>query len=282
VIRGSFFAMGTTVEVWSVDEVRWQATRRYFAEMEARLSRFLPDSDLQRLNRDPRPVVPVAGPVAELLAAADHLRATTGGLVDVGVGGPVAAWGYDRTFSEVTDRSDGPADLDMAWRFDAESALLYRRPGVLIDLGGIAKGWTADRAVEQGLAVVASAGGDIRSDDPRTVATVEDGLGGIAGRVAVGRGGLATSSTRRRRWRVGGVEVSHLIHPGTGRPVRSPIVSATAVADTSLLAEAAAKAVLLQGADGLAWADRTPWVRGAAVVWHDGNVYATAGVETAA
>lgn len=281
-IHGSFLAMGTTVEVWSVDEERWHATRAHFEEMEALLSRFVPDSDLQRVNRDPRPVVPVSGPLAELLADADRLRTSTDGLVDVGVGGPVAAWGYDRTFSAVTDRREAPADRDVAWHFDPASNLLQREPGVLIDLGGVAKGWTADRAVEEGMAIVVSAGGDIRSEDPGTVSTVEDGLGGIAGRIAVGRGGLATSSTRRRRWRVAGGEVSHLIHPGTGRPVRSPIVSATAVAGTALLAEAAAKAVLLQGADGLAWADRTPWVRGAAAVWHDGNVYATMGLETAA
>lgn len=281
-IHGAFPAMGTTVEVWSTDEDGWRSTRDHFERLEARLSRFLPDSDLQRANGDPRPAVPVEGPLARILALADDLRTATGGLVDVGVGASVAGWGYDRTFSEVTDR-DRPAEpADLAWRFDAETGLLHRQPGVLVDLGGVAKGWAADGAVDDGLAVVVSAGGDIRSNDPRTVATIEDGLGGVAGRVAVGRGALATSSTAKRRWRVAGRQVSHLIDPRSGLPVESPVVSATAVADTAVLAEAAAKAILILGVEGLEWADRTPWVRGAAAVWHDGNVYATAGLETAA
>lgn len=281
-IHGSFPAMGTTIEVWSPSERAWQATRDLFDEMEARLSRFRPDSDLERVNRDPRPVVPVSGVLADILRAADALRTRTDGLVDPGVGGAVIAWGYDRTFPQVVDRSEPAEAGPAAWALDPDAGVLFRDPGVLLDLGGLAKGWTADRAVERGLATVVSAGGDIRSDDPRTEVPLDDGFGGTAARVLVGRGGLATSSTGRRRWRVAGRDVSHIVDPRRGAPVRSPVVTASAVAETALLAEAAAKTVVLLGEDGLAWASRIPWVRGAVAVWHDGNVYATPGLEMAA
>ena len=58
----------------------------------------------------------------------------------------------------------------------------------------------------------------------------------------------------------------------------TPILSATAVAGTAVEAEAAAKSVLLHGADGLAWAEASPWGHGAVVVWHDGNVFAAGDV----
>ena len=101
-------------------------------------------------------------------------------------------------------------------------------------------------------------------------------------RVHVGRGALATSSTGRRRWRVGDTEVSHLIDPRTMEPVESPVISATVLAETAVDAETGAKTVLLQGVDGLAWAAEQSWIDAALVVWRDGSVFATPGLEVAA
>jgi thiamine biosynthesis lipoprotein len=74
----------------------------------------------------------------------------------------------------------------------------------------------------------------------------------------------------------------HLIDPRSGNPAMTPIISATVIAATAVEAEAGAKAVLIRGATGLAWAAATSWIRSAVAVWHDGNVYATPGVEVAA
>jgi thiamine biosynthesis lipoprotein ApbE len=54
---------------------------------------------------------------------------------------------------------------------------LVRSSGTLIDLGGIGKGWAADQAVEMGLALVVSAGGDIRSSTlpPRCLFSIPGG-----------------------------------------------------------------------------------------------------------
>jgi hypothetical protein len=60
------------------------------------------------------------------------------------------------------------------------------------------------------------------------------------------------------------------------------VLSATVVAATALEAEAGAKAVLLRGGDGLVWAADQPWIHGALVVWFDGSVFATRGLEVAA
>jgi FAD:protein FMN transferase len=127
-----------------------------------------------------------------------------------------------------------------------------------------------------------SAGGDLRSAHPETMVSVEGPWGGLAARIALGRGALATSSTARRRWQVAGAEVSHLIDPRTGRPVRSPVLSSTVIAATAVEAEAGAKTVLMRGESGLEWANSQSWIEGALVVWHDGSVFATSGMEVAA
>jgi thiamine biosynthesis lipoprotein len=127
-----------------------------------------------------------------------------------------------------------------------------------------------------------SAGGDLRSTDADTTVSIVDHNDDVVTRVHLGVGALATSCTRRRSWLVNGEEVSHLIHPSTMTPVRSPIVSASVIAETAVEAEAGAKAVILRGADGLAWADAQDWIHAAIVIWHDGSVFATTGVEMVA
>jgi thiamine biosynthesis lipoprotein len=275
----TFRAMGTTVEAWlsGVSEplVDW------FEEVESVCSRFRPDSELSAINSGVSWPVAVSPVMAGVLSAAVLARTITGGLVDVGVGSVVAGWGYDRTFHDVADVCARPVqDFEIDWDFRDRRVTLM--PGTALDLGGLAKGWACDRAVESGLCAVVSAGGDIRSEDDATVAVVVDPWGQEVARVAVGRGAMATSSVARRRWKVGSREVSHLMDPRTREPVESPVLSATVLAGDAVEAEIGAKAVLIHGVDGLAWADAQDWIESAIVVWADGSVYATVGTELAA
>ena len=282
-IRIVFPGMGTTIDVTARTDRDVAATRQMFERVEASCSRFLPESELSRVNGDPRPRVHLSPTMAGVLRAAEHARTITDGLVDAGVGGAVRTWGYDRTFTEVVEREhpvvpEHRAESD--WSVDG--ATLTRSPRTRIDLGGIAKGWTCDRAVERGHATVASAGGDVRSADPETTVEIVDPWDAAATTIHLGIGALATSSVSRRRWTVGGIEANHLIDPRTMRPTSGPVLSATAITATAVEAEAAAKTVLLRGVDGLAWADRQSWISAALVVWDDGTVYGTTGLEIAA
>lgn len=275
----AFDAMGTRVVLDAADGGR--TARELFAEVEATCSRFRPDSAISRLNRDPRPEVEVPPLLAGVLHRAAELRRRTDGLVDPAVGGAVAAWGYDRTFVEMVG-GDRPSVVPPAGDWAVEGIVVRREPGTVLDLGGIAKGWTCDLAVERGMATIVSAGGDVRSADPETTVEIADPWEETALTVTLGIGALATSSVARRRWRVGDVEAHHIIDPRTLRPARSPVLSASVLAATAAEAEAGAKAVLLLGTEGLAWAERRSWIAAALVVWHDGSVYATRGWEVAA
>lgn len=281
--HGSFRAMGTTVESWFDAADNTAAVAAWFEEVEDRCSRFRPDSELSRINRNRSPQIELSEMMWEVLSTADLARTLTGGLVDAGVGSAVVGWGYDRTFEEVADIEFAGGPFSAAgWSLNPDDRLLRRSADTLLDLGGIAKGWACDRAVEMGLVRVVSAGGDLRSADPATVTTVMDNSNGVAARVHVGIGALATSSVTKRRWRVGDREVSHLVHPRTMEPVETPVLSATVVAATAVEAEIGAKAILISGVGGLAWADATGWIRSALIQWHDGSVYATTGMELVA
>lgn len=276
-----FAAMGTDVEAWGPAETSDRVVE-WFERVESVASRFRPDSELSVLNRVAAPgTSPLSPLMARLLLAADRARQITGGLVDIGVGGVVRAWGYDRTFDDVSDLEAVPDPVETG-DWEIEGNVLRRSAPIEIDLGGVAKGWACDQAVEMGLASVVSAGGDMRSVDPGTTASVTDETGEVVVKVQVGMGALATSSVGKRRWNVAGSPVSHIVDPRTMRPVRTPIVSASVLASNAVDAEAGAKAVVLLGEDGLAWAAAQSWVSGAIAIWDDGSVYGTPGLGVAA
>ena len=270
--------MGTTIEAWAVEH---EALRQWFERVEDVCSRFRPGSELSSLNGTAASAVVLEGILLDVIEAGSRARDMTGGLVDIGVGSAVESWGYDRSFETLTQPAHAPDPVDQPmWRLKGK--VLRRSPGVRFDLGGIAKGWCCDRAVDRGLAEVVSAGGDLRSSHPDTTASILDPGGEIVARVHVGRGALATSSIGKRRWRVGDRCVNHIIDPRTMEPVHTPVVSASVLADTAADAEIGAKAVLLLGADGLAWASEQGWIAAALVIWHDGSVFGTPDLEVVA
>jgi thiamine biosynthesis lipoprotein len=115
--------------------------------------------------------------------------------------------------------------------------------GAGLDLGGIAKGWMADRLCRWlGPNVLANLGGDLmaRGAGPQG----EGWPVGLAGVTVMLRDqGAATSSVRRRRWG----DAHHLIDPRTGRPARTGLEEVSVVAASGLEAEVVAKTALLLG-----------------------------------
>lgn len=275
----SFQAMGTTVEAWGA--VSEERLSRWFVACEDRFSRFRRESELSRINALGAGRHSLSPEMRDVMVAADLVLGLTEGLVDIGVGAAVRAWGYRDSFEQTVDLDAEPSPpMRGAWRLEGE--FLELGEGVVLDLGGVAKGWTCDQAVAKGLASVVSAGGDIRSSDRGTVASIVDPWGDRVATIPLGKGALATSSVVKRSWRVGSRRVSHVVDPRSMSPVVSPVVSASVVASSAVLAEAGAKAVLIRGADGLEWADRQGWIQAALAVWRDGTVYGTTGAEWAA
>ena len=263
-------------------------SRRAAARIEtwaARLTRHEDASDLSRLNADPGELVAVRPTLAAALAAGREAMLLAPGYVDIAL--------LDARLAAETGRPAPPAAAQPAtaeWslaRTRHGSALVRRAAGVRFDLGGVGKGWIADRALQllhdfpsaivdaDGDMAVRSAPGrvwEIAIDDPR----VEDGelatlrIGGARGRTW----GVATSGTSVHRWSDGPQPRHHLIDPRTGRPAVTDVVQATVVADSALRSEACAKAAVIAGSvRGFALLDCAP-IRGAVLLLEDGRVLA--------
>ncbi len=253
--------------------------------VDATCSRFRPDSDLARANRDagrPTRVHPVLAAAVRLAVEAAE---ETAGLVSPLLGEVLVAAGYDRTFRLVPGSSPAPTALPTrhdpgAWRrlvVDGDTVLVP--PGSALDLGATGKAYTADLVAESvastvGVDVLVSLGGDVAT--ARGTGTGGTGTGGTAHwTVEVGEtvadlraghrrdvlvvrgGGVATSSVRSRSWRRAGRTVHHVIDPRTGLPAAGPWRTVTATGPTATAANTASTAALVLGEQAPAWlADR--------------------------
>ena len=157
--------MGTTVECLLDGDPRdgFARVEAEFERLEALLSRFRPESELSRLNREGSLE---AGPdLLRVTSLALEARERSGGLFDPTVLDAVVAAGYDRSFELVP--ADGPSAADGArcgGGIRIEGDRIELEPGTHLDLGGIAKGYAVDRAVELLAAYgpcLVNAGGDL-------------------------------------------------------------------------------------------------------------------------
>ncbi len=264
--RHRFRAMGTDVTLLADAAASPDAfgpaareVQAVFAREEQRFSRFRGDSELSRVNARAGTPTLVSLGFADLLRFSLDAARRTGGRFDPTVLGAVISAGYDRDFDEVLAGARAalrPARPCGRWReVELDGDRLRLPEGVGLDLGGVAKGWTVDRAAERAVSrglswAMVNAGGDLRvaGDAPGPgidvgVEDPDDPEAEILRLVLVG-GALATSSTRRRAW---GPSLHHLIDPSTGAPASSGVIQATAWAERCAEAEVAAKQALLEG-----------------------------------
>jgi len=221
-------------------------------QVERSMSYHDPASELSRLNRDAaREPVTVSVWTRNVLRAALELAEESGGAFDPSVAPAIRRLGF------LPSTPGAPrADRHASWR-DIE--LLPRRRvrfrrALRIDLGGIAKGFAVDRAVDvlraggcrRGLV---NAGGDLLAFGPRDWQIgIRDAARPTANAciVPLRNAALATSAayfTRRRR---GGRAITALVDGRTRQPLDASL-STCVIAPTALIADALTKVVLALG-----------------------------------
>ena len=260
----AFHAMGTEVELqaWpNLPAATAVSVESLFEEIEGRLSRFRPDSELSQLNLSAGRPFLASEILRRVMSAALIAASRSGGLFDPTVLHAVRAAGY-RDSIEVVQMSEQiqtpsqPRQHADAVRIATDGTITLP-PGVGIDLGGIAKGWAVDEAaglMPDAGAWLINAGGDllVRGGGPNGdgwMIGVEDPflLGTDIAVLSLKDCAVATSSTTRHRWKTQAGTAHHLIDPRTGLPSTSDLVSVTVLAESVAESEVTAKTLLLQG-----------------------------------
>lgn len=244
-------------------------------ELEARWSRFRPDSDLRRLAAAGGRPMEVHADTALLVRRMLEARTRTRGWYDPTLHTELLALGYDRDFASLptpaaaplvaTDRRRSPAPIAI------EERTVTIPAGQGLDPGSIGKGLAADLLVDLATAhgatgVLVNLGGDVRARGldpdgaPWGVVIAEDAVDGAptgatwdrtAGvLLGLSDGAVATSTVLRRRWAAHGGTAHHVLDPWRGVPTSHDLVTVTVVAEAGWWADAAATAVLAAGPAG--------------------------------
>ena len=235
------------------------AGRREVETCERVLSRFLPESDLSRLNQASGRWVTVDERLLTLLRSALRLREETGGTFDPTILPALVALGYDRSFERLQAR---PPSSRSGWRrnatveIDTASSSARVEKGAAVDLGGVGKGFAASRAVlamRDAWAELPGALVDLGGDIVVWGATPEGGPWRLAvadprdpehplATIAIEDGAVASSGPDQRRF---GHDrrLHHLIDPATGSPATSGPLAVTVVGRDGTEVEAYATAL---------------------------------------
>jgi thiamine biosynthesis lipoprotein len=166
--------------------------------------------------------------------------------------------------------------------------VFFTRPGMRIDLGGIAKGYSVDRGIEilqqRGITrAMVNAGGDTRIlgdrfDKPWVVGVRDpDHEGKVFLRLPLTDTAFSTSGDYERYFDENGKRFHHIIDPKTGDSARR-CRSVTVIAPTATRTDALTKSVFIMGPEeGIRFIDTLPDVDAVAVA-PDGKVYYSKGL----
>jgi FAD:protein FMN transferase len=263
--------------------------RRRLLGWHDQFTRFEAGSELSRLNRDPRRVVPVSPTMARFVQAAVGAAADSDGLVDPTLIGELERAGYRsdldwqslplaRALLLAPGRTPARGGHG-AWTsidVDRGRRTVTRPPGVRIDSGGIFKGLCGDILAEllgAHPSFAIDAAGDVRFGGTagwrRPVRVVSPFDGALVHVFELVRGAAATSGIGRRSWLgADGRPAHHLLDPASGRPAFTGVVQATALAPTGVEAELRSTAAVLSGpSHAVDWL-----IDGGVVVLDDGSL----------
>ena len=248
----------------------------WFDEWEDHLSRFRPDSELNRINRANGVPIKVSPIFADVLEYAIEAETLSDGLVTPVLLDALISVGYDRSFNMIPHNSFGAqsAQVDFILRlseidWDPSTSTLWLPPDLHLDFGGVAKGWAAEQASRRLMHLgptLVDGQGDIAVRGPRAdgspwqigIADPFDEEKDLA-ILNITKGGVATSGRDRRNWLRDGVPAHHIIDPRTGLPAETDVLTATVIAPTVMQAEAVAKTLLILGSENaIFWLNAHP------------------------
>lgn len=251
------------------------AAFRRIAELDAILSDYKDDSELTRLCRDSRgEATPLGTDLFEVLSHADDLARKTEGAFDVTIGPTVRLWRRARRqrqlpTHEQIQRSLEHVGFDKLVLDPRHRTARLRDPGMQLDLGGIAKGYACDQAIQTlrnlGIlqALVDGGGGISAADPPPGKVGWEIRLGGVdhsETNLLLKNRAVATSGDIEQFIEIGGVRYSHIVDPKTGVGLTERL-QVTVVAPLGITADGLATALCVLGFDrGLQFVEQVPEV----------------------
>lgn len=290
-LKASFEAMGgipINVSAWGLAQADFDAAEQSIVErltrLESIISDYQPQSEVSRLNRG-ETLASTPPELSTLAFISRYISGNTAGAFDITVKPLVELWHRCR------DEQRLPSDEEYATAMETvgyqhfvvgfDGTISFDRPGVMLDFGGIAKGYFADEAVEilrnaGATRCLVDVGGDIRTWQPQEGnlqpfrVGIRHPFGGdeLYGVISLDDGAVVTSGNYERYYEIDGKRYCHIFDPRNGRPVDG-MLSVTICAPHGVDADAYATAVFVMGLRvGSAFVERQPDLEAVIIAGH--------------
>ena len=233
-------------------------------EYEKKLSRTIEGSDVWRINHADGETVTVFPETAEILQTAVQVSEWSDGAFDISIAPASVLWDFTSGEQKIPEAEEIEA---AAGKIDYRKILIEGcdvtlPEGMMIDLGGIAKGYIAD-AVRKYLegegirSAILNFGGNIVAiglkpdGSPWKVGIQDiDGATGETMTISLNYGGsTVTSGIYERGFTVDGITYHHILSSETGWPVQNELASVTIFTDSSMLGDALSTAAFALGTE---------------------------------
>ncbi|WP_193142194.1 FAD:protein FMN transferase [Meridianimarinicoccus sp. MJW13] len=268
--------MGTTYNITVVDapdgttkDDLVDRVETVLADVNGKMSNWDPNSEVSLFNAAlSTEAVTVSAPFAQVLSAANDIHQLSGGKFDVTLAPLIDLWGFGA--KKPGDPIPSDAEIAQALQSVGQSTLLELdgttlrklQPEVSVNLSAIAKGYGVDQIAAalraEGIdRYLVEIGGDLATgglnaeDSPWSIGIERPDTASrtVEEIVLISDKGLATSGDYRNYFEQDGVRYSHIIDPTTGKPVIHQTASITVIADTAMMADAWATALLVVGSE---------------------------------
>lgn len=302
-VQESRFALGTYNQVTlytSSEEQGQNIIEEVFErvdEIEHLMSSSIEDSDISKLNAQAgESAIEVDPETFFLLQLGKEYKEITEGTFNIGIGALINLWDIGGDDQKVPSESEINALLN---HFDLEQLILNEEsyeakiedPEMIVDLGGIAKGYAVDEAIrvikehEIEHAIV-DFGGDVYvlggnpdGNEWRIgISNPEIGESGVIGRLFSSDMGVVSSGDYERYFMEDGQLYHHILNPFTGYPTDNQLSSVTVISDTALEGDILSTAIFVMGLEsGLSFVNDLDDIE-AIFITDNKEVYITSGV----
>ncbi len=260
------FALDTVIDITAYGENAEEAVSAAKTEiyaLEGLLSVTDKNSDIYRINASQGNAVQISDKVCELIEKSLEMCDTTDGNFDITMYNVIKLWGFTTGEYKVPDESEIADALACTGTdkitLESDNCITVLQ-GTALDLGGIAKGYIADKAVEAMKNAGAqygliSLGGNIRTfGEKPTGEKWHVGIRHPEGNsyfltVSTQEGSVITSGAYQRNFTQDGITYHHIIDPTTGKPSQSDAVSVTIIGSDGALCDGLSTAVFIGGSE---------------------------------
>lgn len=300
-IRQTELALGTVCSVSLFDSSKQAllpASFSLISQLENKISKNIPGSEISNLNRNAgvSPVI-LSEPVFNLLTMARKYSILSEGMFDVTIDPVVELWGIGTDHASVPERGKlehavSLVDYRKIVLDPGRSSAFLEGKETAVDLGGIAKGYIADR-VKDFLVSEGSSGGIIdlggnilafgkKPDGSGFRIGIQDPFGGRGssiGVVTIQEGSVVTSGIYERFFEQDGKRYHHIFDVKTGYPVENSLSGVSIVTRESAAGDALSTAVFALGLEkGMALVEKIDGAE-AICITKDKEVYISSGLK---